>query len=520
MATLSTFNYFCVGMKSMFIILGFGFLLMISSCATIVMPSGGAKDSSPPTVAKTYPEQKSLQFSDNKLVFYFDEFIELNLPQTNVTVSPYSSTMPNARVLGKKAIFTFEEGLKPNTTYSINLTNAVKDNNEGNLLPFYNLTFSTGKFLDTGILSFGLSDAKTNAWSDMAKVCLVKTKSDFFGKNYRYVAPSKDGLAQFSNLANESFYVFTFIDSNMNMIWDKTEAIGFIKEPIKVGHVLSKIKLFQQSQKKTNFFVTPISSSEFNISASEDIYFPDLTDPEHVLINLTPRQLKLIVKTGFQSTPLRLKYNLDKYETIELPASKPSLYLELLANSGERSSKLVRPDTIKIPFNAFIDKIDTNKIKLKLGENQVKPNIQFQKNNLLIIGLEHGKEYKLILDSQALYSKIQYNQALSQTLTTYPQDKFFNELTITLDPDLASNRKAKLYHLIENEWKPIEKQPKLLFKDIYGDEVKIYILLDNNNDGLWTAGDIEREIQPEELFLETIKLETKKKGYLMKITQP
>jgi hypothetical protein len=520
MATLSTFNYFCVGMKSMFIILGFGFLLMISSCATIVMPSGGAKDSSPPTVAKTYPEQKSLQFSDNKLVFYFDEFIELNLPQTNVTVSPYSSTMPNARVLGKKAIFTFEEGLKPNTTYSINLTNAVKDNNEGNLLPFYNLTFSTGKFLDTGILTFGLSDAKTNAWSDMAKVCLVKTKSDFFGKNYRYVAPSKDGLAQFSNLANESFYVFTFIDSNMNMIWDKTEAIGFIKEPIKVGHVLSKIKLFQQSQKKTNFFVTPISSSEFNISASEDIYFPDLTDPEHVLINLTPRQLKLIVKTGFQSTPLRLKYNLDKYETIELPASKPSLYLELLANSGERSSKLVRPDTIKIPFNAFIDKIDTNKIKLKLGENQVKPNIQFQKNNLLIIGLEHGKEYKLILDSQALYSKIQYNQALSQTLTTYPQDKFFNELTITLDPDLASNRKAKLYHLIENEWKPIEKQPKLLFKDIYGDEVKIYILLDNNNDGLWTAGDIEREIQPEELFLETIKLETKKKGYLMKITQP
>jgi hypothetical protein len=484
------------------------------------MPSGGAKDSSPPTVTKTYPEQKSLQFSDNKLVFYFDEFIELNLPQTNVTVSPYSSTMPNARVLGKKAIFTFEEGLKPNTTYSINLTNAVKDNNEGNLLPYYNLTFSTGKYLDTGKLTFRLSDAKTNAWSDMAKVCLVKTKSDFFGKNYRYVAPSKDGLAQFSNLTNESFYVFTFIDSNMNMIWDKTEAIGFIKEPVKVGQAISKIKLFQQSQKKIIFFVTPISSKEFNISASEDIYFPDLTDPEHVLINLTPRQLKLIVKTGFQSTPLRLKYNLDKYETIELPASKPSLYLDLLANSGERSSKLVRPDTIKIPFNAFIDKVDTNKIKLKLGENQVKPNIQVQKNNLLIIGLEHGKEYKLILDSQALYSKIQYNQTLSQTLTTYPQDKFFNELTITLDPDLASNRKAKLYHLIENEWKPIEKQPKLLFKDIYGDEVNIYILLDNNNDGLWTAGDIEREIQPEELFLETIKLETKKKGYLMKITQP
>ncbi len=520
MATLSTFNYFCVGMKSIFIILGFGFLLMICSCATIVMPSGGAKDSAPPTVTKTYPEQKSLQFSDNKLIFYFDEFIELNLPQTNVAVSPYSPTMPSARVLGKKAIFTFEEGLKSNTTYSINLTNAIRDNNEGNLLPYYSLTFSTGKYLDTGKLTFGLSDAKTNAWSDMAKVCLVKTKSDFFGKNYRYVAPSKDGLAQFSNLANESFYVFTFIDSNMNMIWDKTEAIGFIKEPIKVGHVLSKIKLFQQSQKKTNFFVTPISSSEFNISVSEDIYFPSLTDPEHVLINLSTRQLKLIIKTSVQTNPLRLKYNLDKYETIELPASKPSLYLDLLANTGERSSKLVRPDTVMIPFNAFINKIDINKIKLKLGENQVKPNVQFQKNNLLITGLEHGKEYTLILDSQALYSNSSYNKAITHTLTTYPQDKFFNELTITLDPDLASNRMAKLYHLIENEWKSIEKQPKLLFKDIYGDEVKIYILLDSNNDGLWTAGDIEKEIQPEELFLETIKLETKKKGYLMKITQP
>ncbi|MFN7424703.1 MAG: Ig-like domain-containing protein, partial [Chitinophagales bacterium] len=453
-------------------------------------------------------------------VFYFDEFIELNFPQTNVAVSPYSPKMPSARVLGKKVIFTFEEGLKANTTYSIHLTNAIKDNNEGNLLPNYNLTFSTGKYLDTGKLIFGLSDAKTNAWSDMAKVCLVKTKSDFFGKNYRYVSPSKDGLAQFSNLANESFYVFTFIDSNMNMIWDKTESIGFIKEPVKAGRVLSKIKLFQQSQKKTNFFVTPISSSEFNISASEDIYFPGLTDPEHVLLNLSPRQLKLIVKTTPQINSLRLKYNLDKYETIELPVGKPSLYLDLLLNTAERSSKLVRPDTVKIPFNAFISKIDTNKIKLKIGENQVKPNVQFQKNNLLIIGLEHGKEYTLILDSQAIYSNFSYNKVISQTLTTYPKEKLFNEIVITLDPDLASNRKAKLYHLSENEWKPIEKQPKLLFKDIYGDELKIYILLDNNNDGLWTAGDIEKEIQPEELFLETIKLETKKMGYLMKITQP
>jgi hypothetical protein len=150
----------------------------------------------------------------------------------------------------------------------------------------------------------------------------------------------------------------------------------------------------------------------------------------------------------------------------------------------------------------------------------VKPNVQFQKNNLLIIGLEHGKEYTLILDSQAIYSNFSYNKVISQTLTTYPKEKLFNEIVITLDPDLASNRKAKLYHLSENEWKPIEKQPKLLFKDIYGDELKIYILLDNNNDGLWTAGDIEKEIQPEELFLETIKLETKKMGYLMKITQP
>lgn len=497
----------------------FCFLLLIYSCATIVMPSGGPKDTTPPEIIKTYPENKSVNFSDNKIVLYFNEFVELNTPQTNVSVSPYSIIKPKTNVIGKKVVLNFEEGLKQNTTYTIDFNNAIKDFNEGNLISNYRLTFSTGPRLDSGKLMVAVNDAKTGLSSDMTKVCLVKNKSDFFGKNYKYVANASNGLSDFSSLTQEPFYVYAFVDSNMNMIWEKTEAIGFLNEPHKAG-TNHKIKLFQQSQKKTNFFITPISTTEYDITSSEDVYFPQLLDSENELIKLSPRHFKLIVKTGISAQSLRIRHGLDKYETLELAANKPSKYIEKLSKIESRSTELVSADTVKIHFNALITKIDTERIKLKSKALNNKSQFSIHKNKLLILGLDLGQEYQLIIDSQAIYSAARYNLPLTQTITTFPKEKYYKELTITLDPNLASNKKAKLFQIIDNEWIPIAKEAKLKLNNVYGDELKFDILIDTNNDGLWTTGDIEKDIQPEQLYRETIKLEPKKTDYLLKITSP
>jgi hypothetical protein len=67
---------------------------------------------------------------------------------------------------------------------------------------------------------------------------------------------------------------------------------------------------------------------------------------------------------------------------------------------------------------------------------------------------------------------------------------------------------------------PLAKEAKIELKNVYGDEVKFYILIDDNNDGMWTTGNVEKEIQPETIHLETIRIEANKKDYILKISNP
>lgn len=484
------------------------------------MPSGGPRDNSPPKVIKTYPENNTTNFVDNKIILYFDEFVELNQPLNNISLSPYTKTKPEASIVGKRVFLDFPEGFKPNTTYSIEFNNAIKDFSEGNNVGSFSLAFSTGAKLDTGKLTVKVSDAKTLQHSDMTKICLVKSKSDFFGKNYKYVSTANVGRAQFSNLTHESFYIYAFVDSNMNMIWDKTEAIAFSKDLVKAGQAELNLKLFYQNQAKNSFIVLPKINNEFDITSSQDIGFPEITDSNFLLIPQSAKQFKIIAKSSIQAQKVRIKYDGDKYENMELPATKSDKYIEKIKTTDDRMSQVFRNDTIRIAFNGFLTKLDTSKIKIKQEEKPIRASFGLQRNHLIITGLDFGKNYKLTLDSQSLWSYGLYNSTIVQDFATYPKEKFYETITITLDPSIATNKNVRIYQVVDNQWAPLVKQAKTSLKNQYGDEIKFYILIDENNDGIWTTGDVEKEIQPEKLYLETIKLEPKKLDYILKIKNP
>ena len=52
-----------------------------------------------------------------------------------------------------------EDSLKANTTYNFNFGNAIVDNNEGNILPYFNFAFSTGDKVDDTFISGTVEDA-------------------------------------------------------------------------------------------------------------------------------------------------------------------------------------------------------------------------------------------------------------------------------------------------------------------------------------------------------------------------
>ncbi|MBQ1485101.1 MAG: Ig-like domain-containing protein, partial [Muribaculaceae bacterium] len=117
---------------------------LLVACASIGSPEGGPRDYTPPQVVKTSPEPGTVNFKGNKVEIVFDEIVNLKDQQKKVIISPAPRTMPLIRTVGKKVTVEFREPLEENTTYVIDFSNAIEDNNESNQLDGYAFAFSTG----------------------------------------------------------------------------------------------------------------------------------------------------------------------------------------------------------------------------------------------------------------------------------------------------------------------------------------------------------------------------------------
>ena len=127
----------------------FFILLLFIACARMGRPDGGWYDDDPPIVIGSTPADKSTNVTTKKITIYFDEFIKLEDATNKVIISPPQLEMPDIKSGGKKIVVELKDTLKENTTYTIDFSDAISDNNEGNPLGNYTFTFSTGEQIDT-----------------------------------------------------------------------------------------------------------------------------------------------------------------------------------------------------------------------------------------------------------------------------------------------------------------------------------------------------------------------------------
>ena len=121
----------------------------IIGCAKMGSPDGGWYDDDPPKVVRSEPAERSVGVKTKKVAIYFDEFIKLEDATNKVIISPPQLEVPEIKAQGKKVVVELQDSLKPNTTYTIDFSDAISDNNEGNPLGSYAFTFSTGEQIDT-----------------------------------------------------------------------------------------------------------------------------------------------------------------------------------------------------------------------------------------------------------------------------------------------------------------------------------------------------------------------------------
>ena len=134
--------------------------LLISSCARMGSPDGGWFDDKPPRIIGSTPLDRSTNVTAQKITILFDEYIKIEDATNKVIVSPPQLEMPEIKSAGKKIIVELKDSLKPNTTYTIDFSDAITDNNEGNPLGNYTYTFSTGEQIDTFEVSGTVLNAK------------------------------------------------------------------------------------------------------------------------------------------------------------------------------------------------------------------------------------------------------------------------------------------------------------------------------------------------------------------------
>lgn len=207
--------------------------LLAGACAKVVTPTGGPRDNVPPKLTKEAPANQSVNFNANQIHITFDEFFTLNNPNENVMFSPPLQHQPTYTINGKTLTIKIKDTLRENTTYNVVFSNCIQDYHEGNKLPLYHYSFSTGPTIDSFQMDGKLVNANTLAPEEDFLVLLYNRDIDSLPLTTipDYVTKSqKNGTFHFQNISPGDYKIFALKDINSNYIYDlPNEAVAFQK---------------------------------------------------------------------------------------------------------------------------------------------------------------------------------------------------------------------------------------------------------------------------------------------------
>lgn len=229
-------------------------LALLSSCAQVVPLTGGDKDQQPPKLIEAIPANQTLNFTGNKIVLKFDEYVQLRDLFNQLIITPQLTEQPEINAKGKSIEIQFKEELKKETTYKLYFGNAIADITEGNILSNFEYVFSTGANIDTLKLSGKAIDAFTlkelkditiGLYQNTEDSIILKSKPDYISKT------KADGTYIISNVKAGTYKAIAIADNNKNYLYDLGELIGFTDANVQLDTDKNiDFNLFKEEPKK------------------------------------------------------------------------------------------------------------------------------------------------------------------------------------------------------------------------------------------------------------------------------
>ncbi len=204
--------------------------LVLWSCASMGRPEGGPRDVDPPLFVRSTPSPGQLNVDRNKITIEFDENVQIKDAMSKVVISPAQNIMPQISAMGRRVVVELRDTMKPNTTYSIEFSDAISDLNEGNEIDGFSFAFSTGDVIDSLQISGMVLEASTLEPAQGMLVGVYSNLSDTAITTLPMERITKTNqLGQFTvrNLAPGTYRIFAVNDQNRDYHWDRSEDVAF-----------------------------------------------------------------------------------------------------------------------------------------------------------------------------------------------------------------------------------------------------------------------------------------------------
>lgn len=376
---------------------------LLFSCAHPVNPGGGPKDTDPPTVLVSLPENGSANFNTDRFTIEFDEFVKLVDIHKEALISPPLLKKPDFKVKGKSLQVKFNEELKPNTTYSIYFGDAITDITEGNPVSNYTYIFSTGSFVDSLSLQGKVVDAYGLQPVEECFVMLYKDNNDTISldslpllvRPYYLSKTDEEGKFRFNGLGEDKYLMFAILDMNSSLSFDQpNEPIAFIDSLISPSFVKKPVKDTMLVDSATTALADSISGliSDSLLKAENNLFSKQLKTYELFLFTEKDTVLKLMSSKIIRNNTLQFIFNLPAKSVRIIPLNHADRELWYVVNTSADTDTIIwyyknlPSDTLEVLMMHGADTLELltirlNKQKQRQSRKQKEDKVEYLKWN-------------------------------------------------------------------------------------------------------------------------------------------
>ena len=497
---------------------------LLSSCAQVSMPNGGAKDEEPPRMltALSTPNEQT-RFVKQVIELEFDEWIELSNPSKEIFVSPPLDYPLDVDSRGKKVSIKFHENeiLKENTTYQINLGQSVRDLTEGNKFDEFVFLFSTGDEIDELSLSGRVVDSEDGKGVGDIIVLLHDNPCDtcfVSGRPLYLTRTEKTGDYSFQNLRADTFQIHALLDENVSYNYDlPSEKVAFYDSLVILADTMQQdieLLLFDEEDP------LELLETQHKTRGKTLLWFSRAPDSVQVtLYNQHKKYYQEVVEDSLliwhddlvsDSAILHIAYE-GVIDTVKVRSGREN-YGQRNLQTAVKLLELNVSDTLVVEFNHPLLGVDTSKISIE-DTVQVGGIIDYgvKGRNLWISAiLNPARTYDLVIDSAAVYDWYDNENQSKQRIKIETIDPAsLGQISMSFSNTNGQNYLMELYYKNDLVDRFAVSTDLVVSRDnMLSGLYSLKIIADTDANGKWSSGSLRKKKYPEqrrELTFEELK---------------